>query len=282
MPADLHLHTHYSDGTFTPQELVQRAAHSGLTTISLTDHDTAEGCTETAAACAQAQIEFIHGTELTTELAGTEFHLLGYGFNPHNPSLNQAFHAFQQGRQDRIREMAERLQQHQIPLSAEEIFALANCRSPGRPHVARALVQKGICSSVDEAFQRFLRRNRPAWTPKTRIAIADAIQLLHQAGGIAVLAHPGINQADPYLETLVEAGLDGIECFHTKHSPTASSRYLQFAQAHQLLITGGSDCHGMAKGNPLIGSMKLDPLHLQPLREAINRRQQATLKPQSH
>jgi hypothetical protein len=148
MPADLHLHTHYSDGTFTPQELVQRAAHSGLTTISLTDHDTAEGCTETAAACAQAQIEFIHGTELTTELAGTEFHLLGYGFNPHNPSLNQAFHAFQQGRQDRIREMAERLQQHQIPLSAEEIFALANCRSPGRPHVARALVQKGICSSV--------------------------------------------------------------------------------------------------------------------------------------
>jgi predicted metal-dependent phosphoesterase TrpH len=272
MAADLHLHTYFSDGTFSPEELVARAAHSRLTTIALTDHDTVEGCARMALECRNAAIEFIVGTELTAEFAGTELHLLGYGFDPTCAALLEAMARYQGARQQRIREMVDRLNHLNVQLQADDVLALANCRSPGRPHVARALVQRGVCSSVDEAFKRFLKRDRPAWVPKAKVAIEDAIALLHNAGGIAVLAHPGLNRADPYLPTLIEAGLDGIECFHTKHPPSTAARYLHLAQQHHLLVTGGSDCHGMAKGRPLIGSLKLDAIYLQPLREAVAQR----------
>lgn len=272
MTADLHLHTHFSDGTFSPEQVVARAVHSNLNTLALTDHDTLEGCARMAAACRDASIEFLVGTELTVDFEGTELHLLGYGFNPACPALQQALERFQIARQARVHEMVDRLNRLQIRLPIQEVLALANCRSPGRPHVARALVERGVCSSVDEAFTRFLKKDRPAWVPKAKVAVEDAIRLLHDAGGVAVLAHPGLNRADPYLPSLVEADLDGIECFHTKHSPATSAHYLQLAARYQLLVTGGSDCHGMAKGRPLIGSLKLDAIHLEPLRKAIAQR----------
>jgi len=273
MAADLHLHTRFSDGTFSPEELVARAAHSHLNTLALTDHDTVEGCDRMAAACRNAAIEFIVGTELTAEFAGTELHLLGYGFDPTYSTLRETMARCQTARQQRIHEMVDRLNHLNVPLKTDDVLALANCRSPGRPHVARALVQQGVCSSVDEAFHRFLKQNRPAWVPKAKVAIEDAIALLHDAGGVAVLAHPGLSRADPYLPTLIDAGLDGIECFHTKHPPATAAHYLQLAQQNQLLVTGGSDCHGMTKGRPLIGSLKLDAIYLEPLREAIAQRQ---------
>ena len=276
MAADLHLHTHFSDGTFSPEELVKRAVHSGLTTLALTDHDTVEGCARMAAACAAVHIEFWGGTELTAELAGTELHVLAYGFDPRPARMLQAMARLQAARQDRIHEMVQRVNTLNVAIRAEEVFALANCHSPGRPHVARALVERGICSSVDEAFARFLKKGRPAWAPKAKVAVDEAIRLVHRAGGLAVLAHPGLNQADPYLPVLIEAGLDGLECFHTKHTPSATNRYLALAQEHQLLVTGGSDCHGMAKGRPLIGSLRLDPIHLQPLRRAMAAQRAAT------
>ncbi|MBE0618658.1 MAG: histidinol phosphatase, partial [Proteobacteria bacterium] len=231
-----------------------------------------EGCARTAQACEQAGIEFFPATELTAEMAGTELHLLGYGFDTGNPALLQALHTFQQARQERIVAMVERLNRLNVPLRAEEVLALANCRSPGRPHVARALVARGVCSGVDEAFARFLKKGRPAWVPKAKVAIEDAIRLLQQAGGVAVLAHPGLNQADPYVPALVEAGLDGLECLHSKHTAGLTAHYRELAGRHGLLITGGSDCHGMAKGQPLIGTIRLDSSHLGPLREAIARR----------
>ena len=272
MAADLHLHTRFSDGTFTPEELVAHAARQRLTALALTDHDTVEGCARTAEACAQAGIEFFPATELTAELAGTELHLLGYGFDTGNPALLRAMATFQQARQERIVAMVERLNRLNVPLRAEDVLSLANCRSPGRPHVARALVARGFCSGVDEAFARFLKKGRPAYVPKAKVAVEDAIGLLQRAGGVAVLAHPGLNQADPYLPVLIEAGLDGLEAFHSKHPPGLTAHYLGLAHRHGLLITGGSDCHGMAKGKPLIGTIRLDPVHLAPLREAIARR----------
>jgi 3',5'-nucleoside bisphosphate phosphatase len=275
MAADLHLHTRFSDGTFTPEELVAHAARQRLSALALTDHDTVEGCARTAKACEQAGIEFFPATELTAEMAGTELHLLGYGFDMGNPALLQALHKFQQARQERIVAMVERLNRLNVPLRAEEVLALANCRSPGRPHVARALVARGICSGVDEAFTRFLKKGRPAWVPKAKVEIEDAIRLLQQAGGVAVLAHPGLNQADPYVPALVEAGLDGLECLHSKHTAGVTAHYRELAGRYGLLITGGSDCHGMAKGQPLIGSVRLDSSHLGPLREAIALRQAA-------
>src|SRR5262249_1353861 len=143
---------------------------------------------------------------------------------------------------------------------------LANCRSPGRPHVARALVQAKLCSSLDDAFERLLKKNRPAWIPKCRVSALEAIELVQQSGGVAVMAHPGFNKTDDVIPKLVDAGMDGIECFHPKHSASASQHYLQIAAKHKLLITGGSDCHGMSKGKPLIGTVKIPYAHFEKLR----------------
>ena len=169
-------------------------------------------------------------------------------------------------RQDRIREMVARLNRLKVPLSAEAVFALANCQAPGRPHVARALVQAGLCASLDEAFERFLKKNRPAWVPKLKMSAGEAIDLIHQAEGVAVLAHPGLNRTDEVIPSVVEAGLDGIECFHTKHSTATSEHYLELADRFHLLVTGGSDCHGLSKGKPLIGTVRVPYQHVEMLR----------------
>jgi 3',5'-nucleoside bisphosphate phosphatase len=257
MFADLHLHTYFSDGTYSPEELVAQAQRHALCAVALTDHDTVEGCAPTARACAAVGIEFISGTELTAEQAGNEIHILGYGMDLENPRLLAEIAKFQTVRQDRIREMVARLNQLDVPLQAETVFALANCRAPGRPHVARALVEAGLCGSLDEAFERFLKKNRPAWVPKFKMSAKHAIALLHQAGAVAIMAHPGLNRCDEVIPAMVEAGLDGIECFHTKHSTPTVERYLEIAERFRLLVTGGSDCHGSSKGKPVMGTVKL-------------------------
>ena len=265
--ADLHLHTLFSDGTFTPEELAGHGGRCGLMAMALTDHDTVEGCPRMAAACQTLGIEFIAGAELTAELDGSEIHILGYYLDLENERLKTDLNKFQAVRQNRIREMVARLNRINIPLRAEAVFALANCRSPGRPHVGRALVQAGFCANLDEAFDRYLKKNRPAYVPKFKISAVDAIGLIHQAGGIASMAHPGLNRSDDIIPELVAQGLDGIECFHSKHTAAMSVYYMDIATRHHLLITGGSDCHGFSKGKPLIGGSKLPGDHYQRLKE---------------
>ncbi|HZR21905.1 MAG TPA: PHP domain-containing protein [Verrucomicrobiae bacterium] len=276
--ADLHLHTYFSDGTYAPHELVAEAKRQELDVLALTDHDTVEGCPPTAAACQAAGIEFIAGTELTAEQDGHEIHILGYALDLANPRFLREIGKFQSVRQNRIREMVHRLNQLNVPLQEEEVFALANCRAPGRPHVARALVQAGLVSSLDEAFERFLKKNRPAWVPKFKMSAADATELIHQSGGVAVMAHPGLNRSDEVIPAMVDGGLDGIECFHTKHSAAMSEHYLQIAARFQLLITGGSDCHGLSKGRPLIGSVRLPYEHVEKLKAKAAERRAAAIR----
>jgi 3',5'-nucleoside bisphosphate phosphatase len=267
MFADLHLHTNFSDGTYTPEELAAHGQRVGLAAMALTDHDTVEGCERMAVACAELEIEFIPGTELTAEVDGTELHLLGYFIDTKNPKLLAETGKFQTVRQDRIREMVARLNEHNISLRAEAVFEIANCRSPGRPHVGRALIREKFCKSMDEAFERFLKKGKPAWVPKFKISALDAIELIHGAGGLAVMAHPGLNRTDSIIPGLVEAGMDGIECFHSKHSPKTAEHYLKIAAEHNLLVTGGSDCHGLSKGKPLIGSVKLAEKYFSALKD---------------
>ena len=274
--ADLHLHTQFSDGTFTPEELVGHAQRHGLACIALTDHDTVEGCARAATACASAGLEFIPGAELTAELADTEVHILGYFLDTQNPVLIGKIAKFQAVRQNRIHEMVAALNQIGIPLQAETVFALANCKSPGRPHVARALVKEKFIGSLDEAFERYLKKGRPAWVPKTKMSALEAVELIHQAGGLAVMAHPGLNRTDEIIPALVEAGMDGIECFHTKHSAATSAHYLEIAKKHNLLVTGGSDCHGFSKNKPLIGTVKLPYEHVEKLKAKVAERKLAT------
>lgn len=276
--ADLHLHTYFSDGTYSPEELAQQAQRQGLRAVALTDHDTVEGCAPTGSACAAAGIEFIPGTELTAEQDGHEIHILGYGIDLQDAKFLHEIGKFQAVRQNRIREMVQRLNQMNVPLEADAVFALANCRAPGRPHVARALVQAGLVGSLDEAFERFLKKNRPAWVPKFKMSAANATELIHQSGGVAVMAHPGLNRSDEVIPAMVEAGLDGIECFHTKHSQSTSEHYVQIAERFHLLITGGSDCHGSSKGRPVIGSVRLAYEHVEKLKTKIALRQAAAVR----
>lgn len=263
--ADLHLHTQFSDGTFTPEELVLHAQNNGLACIALTDHDTVEGCERAAAACAAVKMEFITGAELTAEHEDTEVHIIGYFLDTKNPTLIQRVARFQAVRQSRIHEMVAALNKLGVPLKAEAVFALANCKSPGRPHVARTLVKEKLVGSLDEAFERFLKKGRPAWVPKTKMSALEAVELIHSANGLAVMAHPGLNRTDEIIPDLVDAGLDGIECFHTKHSTSMSERYLEIADEYHLLVTGGSDCHGYSKAKPLIGTVRLPYEHVEKL-----------------
>jgi 3',5'-nucleoside bisphosphate phosphatase len=268
--ADLHLHTKYSDGTFSPEELVLQAQKGGLACIALTDHDTVEGCADTAKACAAVNMEFIPGTELTAEHNDIELHVLGYFLDIGNKKLLTEIAKYQAVRQDRIHQMVARINELGIPLQVESVFALANCKSPGRPHVARAMVKAGLIGSLDEAFERFLKKNRPAWVPKQKVSALEAIELIHQAGGLAVMAHPGLNRSDDMIPALVEAGLDGIECFHTKHSTAMSERYMEIADKHRLLITGGSDCHGFSKGKPIIGTVRFPYNHVEKMKARVS------------
>jgi hypothetical protein len=267
--ADLHLHTQFSDGTFTPEELAGHGARLGFAALALTDHDSVEGCARMAAACAAAGIEFIIGAELTAEHEDTEVHILGYFLDAENQTLLTEIARFQAVRQQRIHEMVARLNGVNVPLAAESVFALANCKSPGRPHVARALVKAGLVGHLDEAFEKYLKKGRPAWVPKTKVSALESVGLIHQAGGLAVMAHPGLNRTDEIIPALVDAGLDGIECFHTKHSTALSERYLEIADRFHLLVTGGSDCHGFSKGKPLIGGVKLPYAHVEKMKQAV-------------
>ena len=272
MFADLHLHTYFSDGTYSPEEVAELAHKNSLRAVALTDHDTVEGCARMGAACQAAGIEFIPATELTAEVSGHEIHFLGYFLDPQNELLLRELAKFQEVRQRRINEMSAKLNHLGIGLKAETIFTLANCRAPGRPHVARALVQEGFCASLDGAFERFLRKGKPAWVPKFKISAHQAIDLVHQAGGLAVMAHPGLNRTDEIIPEMVAAGMDGLECFHTKHSTAMTEHYLQIAEAHHLLVTGGSDCHGLSKGKPLIGTVRIPYRLVEQMRERVLQR----------
>ena len=281
MFADLHLHSVYSDGTFTPEEIVAHAQRLGFAALALTDHDTVDGCERMTAACAAARIEFIPGSELTAELGDHELHILAYGFDREHSRLRAELDRFQTVRQTRVREMVARINALGTPLAVEAVFTLANCRAPGRPHIARALVQAGQCRDLDEAFERFLKKHRPAWVPKAKMSAREAIELIHEAGGLAVMAHPGLNKCDEVIPELVKAGLDGIECYHTKHTNHTAAHYLNLTKQYGLLVTGGSDCHGLSKGRPLIGGIKLPIHYVHKLQKALAKRRGAPAVRQS-
>ena len=270
--ADLHLHTHFSDGTYSPEDLAAHARAQGLDAVALTDHDSVEGCERMETACAKEGLEFIPGAELTAEVTGQEVHILGYWMDLSSERLRGELQHFQGVRQRRVREMVTQLNDNGVSLSESLVLSLAQCEAPGRLHVARALVQQGFARDHDQAFDKFLKRGRPGFVPKARMNAQDAVGLIRGAGGVAVLAHPGLYRNDSLIGKLKDAGIDGLECWHTRHSPEASESYSRKAADLDLVATGGSDCHGMAKGQPLIGRVKLPYPQVEALRARRSRR----------
>lgn len=241
---DLHAHTTASDGTFTPRELVEYAMQKGLAGVGVTDHDTTAGVDEALFYGKEMGIEIIPGVEINTEYEGKEVHVLGYFFDRTSQSLQNLFKTLRDERMIRMEKILEQLHRLQISISRSEVMEAAGDGAVGRPHIARILVKKGIVKDVREAFDEYLAMGKKAYVERFKLTPADAIQRILQAGGVPVLAHPGLVGKDALIEEMIPAGLLGIEVFHPDHSEDLRDRYARFADRLHLIATGGSDFHG--------------------------------------
>lgn len=255
MHIDLHTHSNVSDGTDTPTRLVLNARAAGLATVALTDHDTLDGIQEARAAGRRIGIHVVPGVELSAEVDGREVHLLGYGTRLDHRDLNAELTRIRLGRRNRLPAMLDKLARLGVPLTMAEVEAQAGAAGTalGRPHVADALIAKGKVANRQEAFERFLDRNGPAFVPRPAAELTAGIDLLHAAGAAVVLAHPGIRGMDEVLtgeliEMLArEHGLDGIEVDYPLHDASTRDLYHRLGARLDLVRTGSSDYHGTGK-----------------------------------
>ncbi len=255
---DLHLHTTHSDGSHTPSEVIGLAHQAGVTALAITDHDIMTGVAEAITAAEPFGIEIIPAVEVSSISGRSELHILGYFLDWHDPVLNERFKTLRDSRHRRNPQIIERLQSLGIDITYEEVRALAGSDSVGRPHIARALMDKQVVSSAKEAFDRFLADGKPAYVPRDLPSPAEAIQWIKAAGGLAVLAHPTwVKLADrsliELLRDLKSAGLDGVEVYYSTHAARQTREYLSLAQQLGLLVTGGSDFHGLTKPDIDVG-----------------------------
>jgi predicted metal-dependent phosphoesterase TrpH len=247
---DLHLHTTASDGRSSPTELVAEAVAAGLKTIAVTDHDTLQAVLETQRAANRAGLTCVTGIEMTAVHRGRDVHVLGYFLRLDDPELGSFLEVQRELRRRRVAEMIARLAGLGLAIDREAIDAAAtqSGRSIGRPAVARALVSSGLVRDVNEAFERYIGENGPAFVPREGAPPEDVIARIAKAGGLASIAHPGKTGRDEEIARWTTSGLSAIEVFHPDHSAEDRARYGDMALALGLLVTGGSDYHGPGSG----------------------------------
>ena len=266
----MHIHSTASDGVYTPSEVVYKALERGLSVIALTDHDTLAGVAEAQQAAAGTGLEIIAGVEVNSEGDWGDLHFLGYYVDPENGPLREKLQAMRDARVGRARKMVERLREMGMGLEWEEVRALAGGDSVGRPHVARALLNRGYVATMQEAFDRFINNDGPAYVPRLRLTPPEVIEAIIGAGGVPVLAHPGHYwTALERLSKFVEYGLRGVEVYYPDHSPKEIETLLELCREYGLLVTGGTDFHGptVREGAPL-GSVYVPLECVERLREA--------------
>jgi predicted metal-dependent phosphoesterase TrpH len=271
---DLHLHTTASDGRCTPQELVSRAAAAGVTVMAATDHDTTAGIADVRAYAERRGILAIPGIEITAIANGRDVHMLGYFFDPADAGLGKFLAAQRATRVARIGAIAERLAALGMPIDVGPLLAEAarqTGKSIGRPKVARAMIEAGYVVDTREAFDKWLARGCPAFIERAGAPPDEVIGILHRAGGLASLAHPGRTEIDDRINALADAGLDAIEVYHSDHDAAAVERYKRTARDRALLVSGGSDFHGDPAHGLEPGGSTLPPSDWERLYEARNR-----------
>ncbi|MGB9712669.1 MAG: PHP domain-containing protein [Dissulfurimicrobium sp.] len=258
---DLHTHTTASDGSDRPEDLIRLAAAAGLKAVAITDHDTVSGLDSAIEAGHKAGIEVLPGVELSVNanIAKGDMHMLGYYIDADSASLNEVLERVQAARAKRNPLILERLAQMGKPLSLKELEDMSGGGQIGRPHIAKAMVRHGYVGSTGEAFARFLKKGASAYVPKSILSPKEAVDAIHAAGGLAVLAHP-ISLAcedeagfDALVGRLASKGLDGMECYYSEHSLDFTKTCLAIASKYGLVATGGSDYHGSAKPQIAIG-----------------------------
>lgn len=241
------MHTTASDGRLAPGELVVRVATAGLKTISVTDHDTVAAIAETTAIAGAAGIRVIPGIEITAVEDNRDVHMLGYFVDPSSEKLAAFLVEQRQRRVTRVREIASRLAAANIHLDVEQLLTTAAERpgsSVGRPQIAREMLRGGHVGSVQEAFELWLESGRPGFVPRIGPSTAAVVEIIHDAGGLASFAHPGVTRRDDLIEPLAGRGLDAIEVYHSDHTQEDTMAYRRQAARLGLLVTGGSDFHG--------------------------------------
>ena len=241
--ADLHVHTTFSDGIYTPEEIVQFAKNKNLKAIAISDHD-AFGGIEPAIKAANDFLQIIPAVELSTEFRNLDIHILGYFIDYKKSKLLDEVIRFRQVRDHRAEKIVKNLKNMGINIDYARVKDIAGDGAVGRPHIATALLEKGYINNHAEAFERFLNYKSPAYVPKFKIHPIEAFVMIIEAGGIPVLAHPGTNHNDYLISEFVKNGLMGIEVYHPNHSPKDIERYKEIALHYGLLMTGGTDFHG--------------------------------------
>jgi predicted metal-dependent phosphoesterase TrpH len=270
---DLHTHTTYSDGTFTPSELIALALERELTTIAVSDHDSTEGLPEAFEAARGGNLEVVPATEFSTVYQGEACHMLCYWMDLGNDEFQTELRRLREDRFSRAERMVERLREHGYPVTFERVQEIAEGDNIIRPHVAQALVEAGVIDQIDQAFtQELIGHGGRAYVEKHALAPSKALALIRRAGGLAVIAHPGLwreglGVGDALIEELAEAGLDGIEARHPDHTPEMERRYRDMAARLGLVATGSSDCHGTRYDPVRLGSVTTDPEEFARLRE---------------
>lgn len=271
---DLHLHTTASDGTLTPSELVSAARAAGLSIISITDHDTTAGSDAAGAVAREAGIRLVPGIEISAVAEGRDVHVLGYFIDTAAPSLRAFLDRQRADRIHRVAEMGDRLSALGLPIDIAPILADAGRgRSVGRPQIAEALIGAGHVRTRDEAFERFLTFGGAAYVPRLGTSPEAVVAIVHDAGGVASLAHPGVSARDELIAPLAAAGLDAIEAVHSDHDAATEARYRALAADLRVLVTGGSDFHG-PRGHRAarLGKVALPSQDFEKLSDAAKRR----------
>lgn len=246
---DFHTHSTHSDGRLTPPELAALAVRNGVRVMALSDHDSTAGVREMATALARHGVRLIPGVELSTDIPGSEIHVLGYFMNVGDPHFQSELARFREGRIGRGMRMIEKLRDLGMDVSWERVQEIAGDASVGRPHVAQHLLERGYVQSIPDAFDRFIGRNGPAYADREKLTPAEAIELINAAGGIASVAHPQYTpNVEQILAGLKQQGLTGMEVYYKDLGPDRVANLLSIARKLGLLPTGGSDYHGL--GNP--------------------------------
>jgi len=274
---DLHLHTTHSDGSLRPSEVLALAKQAHVTALAITDHDITTGIPEAIASGDELDIEVIPGVEISSFDGKSELHILGYCVNWRDETFNGRLATLRASRHRRNPLIVDRLRAAGLDITYEEVTALAGTESVGRPHIAQILMQKKYVTSAKEAFDRYLAEGRPAYVARELPTPAEAIGWITAAKGVAVLAHPTwVKETSEGLERVLtsmkEAGLGGVEVHYSTHTQPETNRYLELARRLDLLVTGGSDFHGVTKPDIAVGTgrggLKVNPRLLEPIKAA--------------
>lgn len=267
---DLHLHTTHSDGSDAPEGVVQRAVACGLDAIAITDHDETSAIAIAQEAAAGRGIDILPGTEISATFEGKELHILGLGIDADSPVLREPLERMRLQRETRAERIVEKLRELGIPIELERLKERAGAGTIGRIHIGQEVMALGFGRTVQDVFDKYIKAGRPAYVRKDNLDAAEAVDVIHSARGLAFVAHPGLGDQHKRLDALYSLPFDGIEAYHSRQSVAQTQAFLEFAAERNLLVTGGSDCHGSIKGHPpLMGKTKVPRAVYDTIREAL-------------